>query len=207
MRNYVDLSIIYPNNVQFNNCTLSKETNKIIASPDIVNFYGVGDFINQFDFQYNLKEKTLGNERYIMDTGPFEMVTNKYFIDNAFGDVLIFGLGVGFIVFPLLNDETVTSITIVDNNQDIIDYIGGVVTQQDINNKVNIVLGDVLDYHNHIQEGTSFDFIYFDYWDKLTIDAYNEMNSVKLLYTNYLRDMDSIIYCWCQDIQNLIVLE
>jgi hypothetical protein len=199
MRNYHDLSLYYPNQVTFGKYTIDQTVNKIKASQDILNYYNKGNFDNTYSTQVTLRRNL--NE-YVMDNGPFEMVSNKKFLDNCYGDILIIGLGLGMIVYPLLNDISVTSITIVEIDPEIIGYIGGIIKSNDINSKVNIVEGDVFEYYKGITRET-FDYIYFDYWDRLNEQAYSEMVTVKELYGGNLKDSNSIIHCWCEDIKTL----
>lgn len=200
MRNYIDLSQYYPSQVTFGKFNLKTTPHKMKASNGVINFYGVGDFNNEFPLQYNLQRN---QSEHVMDNGPFELITNKHFIDNANGDVLIFGLGMGMIVYPLLLDTDVTSITIIEIDQDIIDYVGGIVKENDPSNKVTIIQGDAMTYHEQMV-GQVFDFIYFDYWDLLNDNAFNEMAIVKQLYSPNKKNPDSVIYSWCEDIRNLI---
>ena len=203
MRNYVDLSSYYPTEINFGKYNLIQTTGKMVSAQNIIDFYGKGNFVNEFTTQYTLRRN---QNEYVMDSGPFEMVTNKNFLDNVNGDVLIVGLGIGLIVYPLLNDININSITILEIDQDIIDYIGGILKENDSLNKVTIVKGDVFQYHTLIPT-QKFDYIYFDFWDALTNDAYDEMTTLKQLYGNNLKNSSSTIHCWCEDIKDLLILE
>jgi hypothetical protein len=199
MRNYHDLTLYYPSRVTFGKYTIDQTVNKVRSSVDIINYYNKGNFDNTYSSQVTLRRNVT---EYVMDNGPFEMVSNKKFLDNCYGDILIIGLGLGMIVYPLLNDISVTSITIVEIDPEIIGYIGGIIKSNDINSKVNIVEGDVFEYYKGITRET-FDYIYFDYWDRLNEQAYSEMVTVKELYGGNLKDSNSIIHCWCEDIKTL----
>ena len=58
-----------------------------------------------------------------MSNHEFETLTNQKFLDNAKGDILIFGLGIGLIIFPLLTDNDIKSITIVEIDDGLIDEV------------------------------------------------------------------------------------
>jgi hypothetical protein len=60
-------------------------------------------------------------EGVMMSDTPMERNTNYHILDKANGDVLIFGLGIGLIILPLLRKENVKSITVVELYQDLID--------------------------------------------------------------------------------------
>jgi len=49
-----------------------------------------------------------------------------------------------------------------------------------------------------------YDFVYIDYWDYLTPEAYDEMAQYQTLYQGFKKDTNSIIFSWCQDIRHLI---
>ena len=53
-------------------------------------------------------------EKTMMSNHEFEMMTNQKFLDSAKGDVLIFGLGIGLIIHPLLNDSDINTIDVDD---------------------------------------------------------------------------------------------
>src|SRR5690349_4219937 len=59
----------------------------------------------------------------MMSDTLYERQTNQIFLDSAKGDVLILGLGIGLIVYPIMNKANVTSIKIVELHQEVIDLI------------------------------------------------------------------------------------
>lgn len=201
MRDFHDLSKYYPSLVSFGKYTITKEINNMMVAQNIIDYYNGQNLIKKFN--YNFKMIRNGNEG-VMDSSDFEVLTNKHFLDNAVGDIIVFGLGMGFIIFPLLQDPTVTSIKIVEYDQEVIDYVGSIVKHYDIDNKVTIVLGDVKTYHQMVSD-EFYDFIYIDYWDNLNNAAYNEMEQYSILYENFKKDTNSIIFSWCQDIRHLIL--
>lgn len=207
MRSYIDLANFYPANSTLVDIDLDRNSgsSKILAAPDIITHYGQGSFENTFTYQYNLKKNTGFETILMMDSGPFELVTNKFFIDNAFGDVLIFGLGLGMIIYPLLLDETVTSITVVEIDPNVIALIKPYILANDIYRKVIINEGDVYTYESFMDPRVNvYDFIYFDYWDRISPRTAGEMEYIKNLYLRFLKSRDSIIYCWCEDILFLL---
>jgi len=136
MREYHDLSNYYPTYVNFGKYTITKESNLPLVAQNLIDYYDGQSLVQQSNYYYSL---TRNNKNLVMDSSDFEKLTNKYFLDNANGDVIVFGVGMGFIIFPLLQDPTVTSIKIVEYDQEIIDYVGSIIKQNDINNKVTIV--------------------------------------------------------------------
>jgi spermidine synthase len=134
-----------------------------------------------------------------MSTSKLEQLIYQNFIDNATGDVLIFGLGLGFIIFPLLTDESITSVTVIDNDVDIINTVSPIIEKYDVYNKLQIVEGDLNTYHQQIPT-EKYDYIYFDIWSILTSDIVTEATALSLLYEkNKKTDLSVIDYC-CSDL-------
>ena len=59
----------------------------------------------------------------IMSDMPMEYQTNSEFIQNAHGDVLIAGLGIGLVLIAVQDNLEVKTITIIERHQEIIDLI------------------------------------------------------------------------------------
>ena len=56
-----------------------------------------------------------------MTITPNEIETMKEAVDKASGNVLTFGLGLGYYAYMVSEKENVESVTIVDSNEDVID--------------------------------------------------------------------------------------
>jgi hypothetical protein len=121
MRNYIRLETIYPKKLLFGDYTLVHDVKPNDLTPEIMDFYGL-NLSNDYEFPsvslYKLNERLC-----VMDSGILVEHTNKFFMDNASGKILTFGLGLGYIIFPLLEDDSVTSITIVEKNIEIYNKI------------------------------------------------------------------------------------
>jgi spermidine synthase len=201
MRSFIDLSNYYPDYIEYGDFLIEKLPNNITVNQDFIDYHNGADLVGKLSHFFKMR---FINGGPIMSTDDYEVLTNKYFLDNANGDVLIFGLGMGFIVFPLLTDPSITSIKIVELNPNIISYVGNIIKNKDVNNKVTIVEGDAKTYYQGISNEV-YDFIYFDYWYGLNEKSYQEMATYQTLYQGFKKDTNSIIYCWCQDIQHLIL--
>ena len=68
--------------------------------------------------------------------------TNMDFCCNAYGDVLIGGLGIGMIILAIQDKSKVKSITVIEKNQEVIDIIA---PQLKFNDKVKIICADVFE--------------------------------------------------------------
>lgn len=141
--------------------------------------------------------RLMGHGECVMSDTPMEKRTNQWFIQNAHGDVFIAGLGIGLIVLPIQEKEEVKSITILEKNKEVIEMVG---KQLPLNEKVKIVEGDVFDYA--FPKGTKFDCLYFDIWNYVNSDVYEEMKKLKRKYTKYKKKLaenpNAFMKCWAE---------
>lgn len=64
-------------------------------------------------------------------------------VEAAHGDVLLLGFGMGFMLLPIMNKPEVTSVTVVEREQEILDLCA---SQLKLNDKVRIILDDAITY-------------------------------------------------------------
>ena len=136
-----------------------------------------------------------GSECVMSDT-PMEKRTNREFVANAHGNVLIGGLGIGLILLAIQDKEDVKKITVVEKNKEVIELVGN---QLPFNSKVHIVNDDVFEYKPLFKYNT----IYMDIWNYINEDVYNEqMKPLISRYRRYLvpksEDENRYIDCWCK---------
>ena len=105
------------------------------------------------------------NQRLWMSDSPMEVNTSLPFIDEAEGDVLIGGLGLGVVPTLLAQKDEVKSITVVELSKSVIDLVAW---QLDIPN-LTIIEGDIWDYMKNTD--CMYDSIFGDIWP--------DMNSAK----------------------------
>ena len=194
MREYINLVNIYPNKIEFGNYAIYQLSSTNYVDSRVLNFYNYSGSLER-ESVVCLSNKS--NE-CIMSSNLFERLTNQNFIDTVKGDVIIFGLGLGLIIFPLLEDEEVTSITVIDNSIDIINNIGPIIKNYDVNDKLTIIQGDAFTYYQQLND-VKFDIMYFDYWNIVDSTIYNDMETLKELYKNNIKDTGQIMY-WCEDL-------
>ena len=72
------------------------------------------------------------------------------------GNVLICGLGVGFCIFPIIDEVAITSITVVEQSQDVIDLISPYLPS------VTFIKADATTYIPTV----GYDSIFLDIWQK-----------------------------------------
>jgi len=134
----------------------------------------------------------------IMSNTSMEKRSNTRFVMDAHGNVFIAGLGIGLIVLPIQEKEEVKSITILEKYPEVIELVG---KQLPLNDKVKIIQGDVFDYE--FAKGTKFDCLYFDIWNWVNSDVYNnEMQVLKKKYRKYKRSLKdnptAFMECWAE---------
>lgn len=142
-----------------------------------------------------LHDKTLG--KTMMSNHEFELLTNQKFVNAAKGNVLIFGLGLGLIIHPLLESDDVKTIDIVEIDCGLIDEIYPILVACDNQSKVNVIYEDAFTFDTD----KMYDTIYFDIWSVIDEQAFGEM---KLLANKFEKNlapggwMDS----WCSEEEN-----
>lgn len=97
-----------------------------------------------------------------MSVTPNEIETMKDDIAKVTGSVLIYGLGIGYFAFMASNKKDVKEITIIENDQNIIDLFTKQILPQFKNKqKITIVKADAKKYQI---PGNRYNYIYIDLW-------------------------------------------
>lgn len=109
------------------------------------------------------------------DTG-MERISNKAFIKNATGDVLIAGLGIGMIIYNIIDNPKITSITVIEKYQDVISLVSPKFTDP----RIKYICADIFDWKP--EKGHKYDTIYFDIWPEICID---NLKQIKLLHNRF----------------------
>lgn len=97
---------------------------------------------------------------------PNEINSQKRYIDEAFGKVLTYGLGLGYYVFHVAKKPEVESVTVVDLSKNVIElFEKNILTKfpKYIQDKIKLVNADAFAYQKSLKDG-SFDYIYADIW-------------------------------------------
>lgn len=119
----------------------------------------------------------------MMSDTPMEKRTSMDFMINAYGDVLICGLGIGMVILPLLESEKVKSITVIEKYQEVIDCVLPQIKKYDKENKLKVILGDCFEFI----PDSKYDTIFIDIWAYINSDIYKEeMLPLKRKYRKFL---------------------
>ena len=105
----------------------------------------VGDnFALIFDFlENNILLIDLKRGRIVMSDSGYLQKLYAPVVEAAHGDVLLLGFGMGFTLLPIMNKPEVTSVTVVEREQEILDLCA---SQLKLNDKVRITLDDAITY-------------------------------------------------------------
>ena len=118
--------------------------------------------------------RLLLNGDVVMTDAEFERLSNYQLLARAHGDCLVFGLGLGLILHPLL--KLCSTVTVVEKEPDVIALVGAHYPA------CRIVCGSAWTY---IPE-SSFDTIYFDIWAHFNEDSNKEATKLHRLYKRWL---------------------
>ena len=142
--------------------------------------------------------RLLHNGECVMSDTNMEKRTNSDFCINAYGDIIIGGLGIGMIIMAIQDKPEVNTITVIEKNQEVIDLVA---SQLNFNDKVNIVCADVFEWKP--ERGVKYDMAYMDIWNWINEDVYkNEMQPLKRKYARFLRSKNEnprrFNKCWAE---------
>ena len=133
----------------------------------------------------------------VMSDTLHERTTNAEFIDKAHGDVLIGGLGIGYVVHEILDKPEVKSVTVVEINEDVLTLVEEHIEHP----KLTIIEADINDWQP--PEKNKFNAIWLDIWNIISSDHVQEMRELKARFRNYLvkkkEDPERFIGCWSQE--------
>lgn len=117
----------------------------------------------------------VGRDLMMSDT-PMERLSNKDFVRNANGKVLIAGLGIGMIIQAILSKENVTEIVVIEKYQDVIDLV----EPKFKSDKLKVICADIDEWKP--EKGVKFDVIYFDIWADISTD---NLDHIKKLHNKF----------------------
>lgn len=113
--------------------------------------------------------------RVMMSDTDAEKMSNYAFIKKANGRVLIAGLGIGMLLHNILDKSEVKSVTVIENNSDLIDIVAPMFAHK----KLTVIDADIFEWSTN---GLKYDCIYFDIWS--TVDTDN-LSDIKKLHNKY----------------------
>lgn len=147
--------------------------NDIIRTAEGRQIPQIGYFDTEFSFP-----AVLENDRIWMTITPNEIETMKEPVDQAFGNVLTFGLGLGYYAYMVSEKENVESVTVVEMNEDVIDLFNKYILPQFRNaHKIKLVRADAFEFAETQMSKGKFDYAFTDLWHDVSdgIEMYLRM--------------------------------
>lgn len=147
-----------------------------------------------FSDDYILAKLVHKKKGTMMSTHPQELFQMHVGIDNAHGDVLIGGLGLGYVVLKIAEKKNVKSVTVVELRKEVVDLISPYMK----NKKIRIVNDDI---YNFIKEtNLTFDYCYFDIHYGTGENTYiDTIIPLRISAHQHLKGKFKI-YCWAEEI-------
>ena len=124
------------------------------------------------------------DESIWMSVIPHEINTMKKPIKDAFGNVLVLGLGLGYYPFHIALKDDVDKITIIENDDKVIDLFNKYIFPHFKNKeKIKLIKADAYKY---LDEGHDFDFVFADIWHNVGdgLSLYLELKKYEDKYPN-----------------------
>ena len=132
----------------------------MIINRDFTEIPPLGFFTERFEFPAVLED---GNEW--MTLTPVDLDTSEDAIERARGRVVTFGLGLGYFAYMAAEKDTVTSVTVVEKSEKVIELFEKYVLPQFKHpEKINVVCCDAFEYAEHKMPCEHFDFAFVDTW-------------------------------------------
>lgn len=124
---------------------------------------------------------TVGGVLMMSDTMN-EQRTCSGVVWNAHGRVLIAGLGMGWILHPILSKPEVTEVVVIEKSADVIKAISPSLAQY--GNRIKIICADIFEWRP--AKGEKFDTIWFDIWPDVSTDDLKEMAKLNRAFARTL---------------------
>lgn len=168
--------------IKIGNCELKYEhykpfegfvCNDIVRTEEGRQIPQIGFFDTAFRFPAILE-----NNRIWMTVTPNEIETMKEPVEQAFGDVLTYGLGLGYYAYMVSEKENVMSVTVVESNEHVIHLFRKYVLPQFKHaHKIHIVQADAFEYAEEQMGKGKYDFVFTDLWHDVSdgMDMYLKM--------------------------------
>lgn len=162
------------------------ELKKFSVTPDGAKFHNLSELINGRNrFIYSGEYWGLFRcGKVIMSNTPAEIEDHRIFINKAFGKVLIGGLGLGMVLKCLLEKDIITKVTVVEKSADVIKLVAPTYI---CDPRVEIIHADIFEY----KPTERYDCAWFDIWDGISGDEYDEMKKLHRRYGRYVGWSDS----------------
>ncbi|MCD7776034.1 MAG: hypothetical protein LUH54_01480 [Firmicutes bacterium] len=137
----------------------------------------IGFFTEEFEYPA-IKE----GGREWMTLMPNETTTTLPSVERAFGNVLTYGLGLGYFAYMCSEKENVSSVTVVEISKDAASLFSDYILPQFPHaEKVQIIVDDAFEYAERETKSSDYDFIFADIWHDVGdgIEMYQKFKSLE----------------------------
>ena len=146
----------------------------LIVKDNYIEIPRVGYFSEEFEYLAVLEN----NNEWMLIT-PNEINTMQPVIDAVNGDVVTFGLGLGYFAYMISEKDCVSSITVVEKDKNVIELFEKCILPQFKNkDKVKIVNCDAFEF---AKEMNGFHYAFVDLWHDVSdgVDLYLRMKKLE----------------------------
>lgn len=136
----------------------------------------IGFFTERFEFP-----AVFENGREWMTVTPNEIETMRAPISEAYGKVLTLGLGLGYFTHQVSEKSEVSSVTVVERDENVISLFNEFILPQFENrDKIKVIRADALDFLENTDIFEGFDFMFADLWHDASdgLPLYSRIKSV-----------------------------
>ena len=109
---------------------------------------------------------------------PNEIETMKRPIENARGSVLVYGLGIGYFAYMVSQKPQVTSVTVVERDENVIKLFNDIILPQfPQKSKITVIKSDAFEYAEKHMRNNRYDYVFTDLWHDVSdgVDLYVKM--------------------------------
>ena len=134
--------------------------NDPILLPDFTEIPRIGFFRERFDFP-----AVLQNGREWMTLMPNETATLENAVKNCFGNVVTYGLGLGYFAYRASCKENVKSVTVVEKDKSVIDlFISHILPLFPYKDKITVLHEDAFVHGEKVLPKSDVDYVLADIW-------------------------------------------
>lgn len=185
--------------------SLSKVTVEDTSGLSITNMRRIRDGIPEFVVTPGTYQRLIGpcgeecEDAVMMSNTQLEYRTNRAFVEDARGDVLIIGLGIGMLIRPLAKRRAVKSITVLELEPDVVKLVAP--HYADVK-KLRVYNADAHDFEPGDLMGNlpdTWDRIMVDIWPDVSEDNLVEMKKLHGRYAQWVNKGGKVV-CWSMDL-------
>lgn len=153
--------------------------------------------IGYFKEEYKYPAVLENNREWMLIT-PNEIETMERPINEATGNVLTYGLGLGYYAYMVSMKEDVKTVTIVEKDKEIIELFNKYILPQfRFKDKIRIINMDAFEY---FKKNIYYDFVFVDIWHDPSdgIDLYLKFKSLEKKNIKYSYWIEDTIKCYIE---------